>query len=171
MSLVELVVVVAIMVVMTGVLSLGFNMLFAKDAEYVAVRMDDMFTEARTASMSKEGIFTYAFHIDAGNPENSYVKIDQTIKDPDDPMDTGTTTEYKNVPLNKSVTVTINGSAATDLSVEFDKAKGSVKTVKINGSAVTISQIYSIEVTSQRNTSKKNTVTLISATGRHYMEK
>ena len=161
-SLVELIVVIAIMAVMVGVMSLGLGMMFTRDANYVAVRIDDMLTEARTASMSRAGTFTYSFHIDGSSPSNSYVKIDQTT-------DTGTT-EYKRIPLDKSVTVKVNGSDANDFSVVFDKAKGNVKTVVIDGTAKS-ELVYEIDVTSKKNTSKTKTVTLVTTTGRHYTEK
>lgn len=161
-SLVELIVVIAIMAVMVGVMSLGLGMMYTRDANYVAVRIDDMLTEARTASMSRSGMFTYSFHIDSTTPSNSYVKIDQTT-------DTGTT-EYKRTLLDKSVTVKVNGSDANDFSVVFDKAKGNVKTVEIDGTASS-DLVYEIDVTSKKNTSKTNKVTLVTTTGRHYTEK
>lgn len=163
-SLVELIVVIAIMAVMVGVMSLGIGMMFTRDANYVAVRIDDMLTEARTASMSRAGTFTYSFHIDSSTPSNSYVKIDQTT-------DTGTT-EYKRILLDKSVTVKVNGSDANDFSVVFDKAKGNVKTVEIDGtSSPDPDSVYEIDVTSKKNTSKTKKVTLVTTTGRHYTEK
>ena len=161
-SLVELIVVIAIMAVMVGVMSLGLGMMFTRDANYVAVRIDDMLTEARTASMSRAGTFTYSFHIDGSSPSNSYVKIDQTT-------DTGTT-EYKRILLDKRVTVKVNGSEANDFSVVFDKAKGNVKTAEIDGTARS-DLVYEIDVTSKKNTSKTNKVTLVTTTGRHYTEK
>lgn len=161
MSLVELIVVISIMAVMTGILSLGIGMMFSRDASYVAVRIDDMLSEARTVSMSKAGTFTCSIHIDGTDPKNSYAKITD---------ESGNV--YKEVILDKSVTVVVkkDGTAVTgDFAVEFDKAKGSVK--KVNGSDSDIGKVYTIDVTSTKNTSKTKTVTLVSTTGRHYTDK
>ncbi len=158
-SLVELIVVIAIMAVMVGITSFAVGMMFSRDANYVAVRIDDEMTEARTLAMSKAGKFRYEFHIDS-DPKNSYVRIID-LDNPDPPV--------RNVPLNKSVTVKVNGAAASDFSLMFDKAKGNV--IQVNGSDSAIEKVYTIEVTSVRNTSKVKTVSLITTTGRHYTDK
>ena len=46
-SLVELIIVISIMVIMTGVMSLGLSIMFSRDTNYVAVRVDDALTETR----------------------------------------------------------------------------------------------------------------------------
>ncbi len=158
-SLVELIVVIAIMAVMVGITSLAVGMIFSRDANYVAVRIDDELTEARTLAMSRPGKFCYEFHIDS-DPDNSYVRIID-LDNPDPPV--------RDVPLNKSVAVKVNGADTTDFSVMFDKAKGNV--IKVNGSETGIEKVYTIEVTSLRNASKTKTVSLISTTGRHYTDK
>lgn len=161
-SLVELIVVIAIMAVMVGVMSLGLGMMFTRDANYVAVRIDDMLTEARTASMSREGEFTYVLHIDS-DPKKHYVEIDKT----------GETDPYKKVLLDKSVNITVKDNAGNDLSgdikIAFDKANGSVKSV--NGSSPVSGTVYTINVESTKNSSKTKDVTLVATTGRHYTEK
>ena len=161
-SLVELIVVIAIMAVMVGVMSLGLGMMFTRDANYVAVRIDDMLTEARTASMSRKGEFTYVLHIDS-DPKNHYVEIKKT----------GDTDPYKKVLLDKSVDITVKDNAGTVLAgnveVVFDKANGSEKLV--NGSKPASGAVYTINVVSTKNSSKTKDVTLVATTGRHYTEK
>lgn len=162
-SLVELIVVIAIMAVMVGVMSLGIGMMFTRDANYVAVRIDDMLTEARTASMSREGEFTYVLHIDDYDPKKHYVEIDKT----------GETDPYKKVLLDKSTSITVKDNAGNtisgDIKIVFDKANGSVKTV--NGGKPASGTVYTIKVVSNKNPSKNKDITLISTTGRHYTEK
>ncbi len=169
-SLVELIVVISIMSVMIGVLSLGVSMMFSRDANYVAVRIDDALAETRTLAMSRNGDFTCSIHIDNVNPrasfpEGSYVQIMQSVGG-------ATATEYKRVLLDKNVTIEVDGDGAevTDNPVvfEFSKSKGNLSTV--NGSE-SISDVYTITVTSTRGTSRTKEVTLISTTGRHYTEK
>ncbi len=165
MSLVELIVVISIMAVMTGILSLGIGMMFSRDADYVAVRIDDTLTEARMCSMSRDGVFTFELHIDGADTKGSYVRIMQSIAG-------GTPTEYKKVLLDKNVNIKVLGDGTdlgvADVKVEFDKSKGNVK--KVNGS-LTIKDVYTFKVTSEKNSSKVKDVTLISTTGRHFIEK
>ena len=166
MSLVELIVVISIMAVMTGILSLGIGMMFSRDANYVAVRIDDALTETRTCSMSKDGTFTCELNIDSSsNGNGSFVQIMQSISG-------GTPTEYKKILLDKSVVIKVDADGtditADKITFEFDKSKGSLK--KVNG-AVTSAGVYTIEVTSKKNSSKVKEITLISTTGRHYTDK
>ena len=165
-TLVELITVMAIMVTLTGVASLGMSILFSKEPAYVAAKIDDTLTEARMLSMSKEGTYTYVLHYDNADPTAGYVRIDVT--------NAGVTTEYKKVPLEKSVTITVTGTgwpASGDVAITFDKAKGCVKKAGIPGSVTTTaSGIYTIAATSTKNTSKTKTVTIVSATGRHYTD-
>lgn len=178
-SLVELIVVIGIMAVMVGVASLGIGMMFSRDANYVAVRIDDALSEARTLSMSKEGTFTCVIHIDptdSGNNAKHTVQIYQTIG-PD--KDHATTTLYKEVALNKSTGIAVTGDT---VSFVFNKSKGNVTRVGgapssesdvtntvFDGTAA--SGVYEITVTSTRNSSNVRKVTLVATTGRHYTDK
>ncbi len=164
-SLVELIIVISIMVIMTGVLSLGIGMIFSRDANYVAVRIDDALSETRTLSISKDGTFTCVLNIDSSTSgKGSIIQIMQTVG--------GVSSEYKRILLDKGVTITIDADGADitadTIIFEFDKSKGSLK--KVNNSE-TISDVYTIEVTAKNNASKVKDVTLISATGRHYTDK
>ncbi len=161
-SLVELIVVIAILGVMVGVTSLSVAFMYTRDANYVAVRIDDALTEARMLSMSREGEFSYVLHIDSDS-DKSTVTINNKVA--------GVESEYKKILLDKRVTIAVTGAgiaagAGDDVTIVFSKTNGSVKT--INGAAA--SGAYTIKVTSERNTSKYRDVTLISATGRHYTE-
>ncbi len=167
-SLVELIVVIAIMGVMVGVTSLGLSFMFTRDANYVAVRIDDALTEARMLSMSRDGTFTYVLHYDNANPTTGFVRIDVTDAG-------GVTSEYKKILLDKSVTITVTGTGVPDtgdVAIIFNKGNGSVRQVGTPGGTMTdASGMYKIEVQSTRNTSKKKDVTLIATTGRHYTDK
>lgn len=172
-SLVELIIVISIMTIMVGVMSYGIGMMFSKDANYVAVRIDDGLTEARTLAMSREGVFIYSLHIDSDTKKNC-IKIYKVASEDDTPVDP----PYKEIALDKSVKIDIKkkvDSTETDMTpspsgsinVIFDKANGSVK--KVDGSKG--EGVYIFTVTSTRNSSKVKEVTLVSATGRHYTEK
>lgn len=158
-SLVELIIVITIMVVMTGLISIGVSLMFSRDASYVAGKIDDELSEARMYSMSKAGTFTYKLHI--VDPRSSYVEI----------TDGGS--YDKVVPLDKDVNITVSGTDGysagngDEVNIVFDKAKGSVKTIDGNPA----SGVYTITIVSQKFNGKTKDVTLIATTGRHYTEK
>ncbi len=179
-SLVELIVVITIMAVMTGITALGVGIMFTKDASYVAVRIDDELTEARMLSMSRSGAFTYVLHYDNGDPASGYIQIlegDATRAN---------NTEFKKVAFDKSVKITVTGEgvsstspASGNISIVFNKAQGNVQEIGSVGPAPTYAytkiadakEVYTIKVESTKNSAKTSTVTLISTTGRHYAEK
>lgn len=185
-SLVELIVVIAIMAVMVGVTSLGLGMMFSRDANYVAVRIDDALSEARTLSMSKEGTFTCVIDIDpsdGGKNAKHKAMIYQTIG-PD--KDHATTTLVKEIALNKSTSIAITGGAGLpavgeDVAFVFSKSKGNVTKAGAGGGTDVVNNIvyngteasgvYEITVTSTKNSSKIRKVTLVATTGRHYTDK
>ena len=162
-SLVELIVVISIMAVMVGITSLGVSFMFTKDAAYVASRIDDELSETRMLSMSRDGRYTFELRIHTGDySKESVIEIQKDGS------------EYKTVLLDKNVKITVTGDgsevvgAGETFIVEFDKSKGCVKAV--NGSDDDIKGVYSIEVQSEKNTSKIKDITLISGTGRHFTE-
>ena len=169
-TLVELITVISIMVIMTGVASFGLSMVFSKDADYAAVKIDDALTEARTLAMSRDGHFVFVLHFGA-DPKDHYITIDRA--------DTLTTSpvEYKRVYLEKSVNISVAGTnrpASGDIQIVFDKANGSMKAIGSPGTPASGSKaqgIYTFTVTSTKNTHKVRTVTLIATTGRHYTDK
>lgn len=165
-SLVELIVVISIMAIMTGLISIGASLMFTRDASYVSTRIDDGLSEARMYAMSKAGKYTYILHI-GDNPSDSTV----TIKDDG--------SFSKTVKLDKSVLIDITGSGLSeagpgkDIYIVFSKSNGKVNSVTVGepGDDAKAEGVYKITVTSKKNSSKVEEVTLIAATGRHYAEK
>lgn len=162
----ELIVVISILAVMIGITSLGLSLMFTKDAAYVASKIDDELSETRMLSMSRDGRFTLELRIHSGEYSKESVLVIK--KDGSD---------YKTVILDKRVKLTVKGDgsevagAGETFTVEFDKAKGCIKTVSVNGTATVIKGLYSIQVVSEKNASKVKDIMLISGTGRHYTEK
>ncbi len=159
-SLVELIVVIAILAIMTGVVSLGISLMFSRDAESVAKTIDDELSEARMLAMSREGKFEMIIHIDKSNPSANTVVIKKDGA------------EYKTVSMKKNASIKISGGGISsakdngDVKIEFDKGNGSAK---IEGEIT--SEVCLIEATATRLSSKKSTVTLVPTTGRHYIGK
>lgn len=163
-TLVELMVVIAIMAVLLGIAGLSVSLLFSKDAAQTASTIDNELTEARMLSMSRPGAYKYILH--TGSNSIDIIKYD------DDIMYANSKT-VQTIELRSNVTITVEqdgGSLGTDdISFLFDKANGSVKFV--NDSAPVSSSAIFINVKANRGTQKESLVTLIPTTGRHYMNK
>lgn len=149
------------MAVMVGGAGLGLSLMFSKDAETVARQIDEGLTEARTAAMSRAGKFVVQV---SKNPTSGEVESVTIVQDD--------SSEYKKIEVQKSATVVFSDGAGISLDefeVQFDKSNGSVYHVgALSSNSMATSKIYTIEVSARNKTSKIN---LITATGRHYLEK
>lgn len=170
LSLVELIVVISIMAIMTGLIAISASIIFTRDASYVATRIDDELSETRMYSISRAGDFYCILHIaDAAHPKNSTIEI----------MDKGGTIPTKTVKLDKSVTIDVTGSegfsagAGQNVYFVFNKSSGKVNYVSVDepDEDDIAKGTYKIKVTSTRNTSKVEAVTLVAGTGRHFTDK
>lgn len=162
-TLVELIVVIAIMAIVTGGLAIGISLMFSRDAQSVAVALDDELAEFRMLSMTKAGNYTMTVHTTSDFSKDNKIVID----------DEDSATDPKEIPLDKKVKITVeqlNGtgtfssSGGDDIEIVYDKGNGSVKTV----GGVPASGVYVFTIDTSNKTA---TVTLVAATGRHYTEK
>lgn len=170
-SLVELIVVIAIMAIMTGVMSLGLSILFSKDAESAAIVVDDALSRTRTMSMSKPGEFTLTIHCDKdGNYQGAsanYITIANDIAE----GTAGHVSEKiyfttKAYIAKDSDTFPLSGDS--DIVIVFDKANGSVKS--IDGVAISSAKKVLINCCAVKNTTKKSVVSLMTVSGKHFVE-
>lgn len=168
-TLAELLAVMAIMGVLAGLLSFSIVLIFSRDAEVTAKKINDVVTDARLYAMSKDGEFAVTLTTTSDGKGNS-IKI--TCDD-----STGTTV-IDNVVLTKQAKITFGeeGSlpaAATNSTVKvtFNK-KGMVKAMQIGGTTVSdvSNKVYQAHCVSNRNSSKSMDVFLVTSTGRHYVE-
>lgn len=167
-TLIELIVVMAIMAIMTGGFAIGISLMFSRDAQSVAVILDDELAELRMLSMSKAGEYIMTIHTTSDYSKDNKIVID----------DGDVSTAPQEISLNKNVKITVeqkNGagsystSGGEDIEIIIDKGNGSVKTVRTAGTSGDIaSGVYVFSVSTER---KVATVTLVAATGRHYTEK
>lgn len=160
-TLVELIVVIAIMAVITGVVSLSVSMIFSQDANKSAKIIDDELAEARMLSMSKSGILVLVIHTKTDPSQN-------TLEITRDGSSYKTVSIDRNVFINMKLGGTTISSPGDDISIEFDKSTGSVK--KVNGTSAAADGLYEIESVAQKN-SRTTSVLLVANTGRHYLEK
>lgn len=175
-SLVELIVVIAIMGILVGGMSLGLSLAFSKDAHKCATAINDAIYEARMVSMTKAGDYTLEL---SKNATGEYIA--QIIE-------TGTGTVEKEIALSNAgridtIEVKLDSDSTADVTVgtttksqlTFDKSKGNVSSLnghKVKTPAETdqyTDGVITYDITSTRgsNASKESKVSLVTATGKH----
>ena len=127
-SLIELIVIIAIMGVLVGGASLGIGLVFSKDAMKCATRLNDSIYDARANSMYKAGKFELSI-------DNSGSANIATISQTDLTPVTSDTIYLDGVDSNKKTTISAKfvteavpaGTAISfPVNLTFDKAKGNV---------------------------------------------
>jgi len=178
-SLVELLVVIAIMGVIVGGSSIGINLLFSKDANRCATKLNDALTSARSITMSKEGDFSITVTTD----ENGYyvARISGESKSKDEEGNDVTTPIYEQVinlegdngkkieSIKYNGTVISSGSSLGAVIITFDKTKGTV--YKINGNKSFSDEVIVFDIESKKGSSvnKYSKVQIITGTGKHFI--
>lgn len=183
-SLVELIVVIAIIGSLTGGAAYGMSMLFSRDAERCATSINDALNDTRMYSMSKANEYTAT--IKESEPVNP-LNPSGTLRDVNvcEISSTDGTTEkiyLDGKEKTKKTDITLefkdaNGTTHTPaltlpIMVKFDKQKGSVCSIE-DGSGVSIAEdgILYFRVSAKRGASNRNKqVVLITATGKHWIE-
>ncbi len=161
-TLVELVVVIAIMVVMTGVVSFSLSIVFNEDAQRAVALIDDELTETKMLSMSKAENFVMTVYTSSTNPSANYIMI------------TKNGSPYKRVDIDKDVFISVKQGASQvinpgeNIVIEFNKSTGSV--TDFSGLGIT-DELYEITAVAQKGNKPEAKVSLITNTGRHFIEK
>ena len=169
-SLIELIVIIAIMGVLVGGASLGIGLVFSKDAMKCATRLNDSIYDARANSMYKAGKFELSI-------DNSGSANTATISQTDLTPVTSDTIYLDGVDSNKKTTISARfvteavpaGTAISlPVSVTFDKAKGNVYSV-VDADEMTYGDgIIVFEIEPLRgNRNRKAKVQLVTTTGKH----
>ena len=169
-SLIELIVIIAIMGVLVGGASLGIGLVFSKDAMKCATRLNDSIYDARANSMYKTGKFELII-------DNSGSANTATISQTDLTPVTSDTVYLDGVDSNKKTTISARfvteavpaGTAISlPVSVTFDKAKGNVYSV-VDADEMTYGDgIIVFEIEPLRgNRNRKAKVQLVTTTGKH----
>lgn len=168
-TLVELMVVIAIIAVVLSATTLSVNLLFSKDAAQVSSKIDDELTEARMLSMSKNEPYEMVFCIDnasSGHNHKILIVKNGNISSPEKVIELSS---HVKICVKKGTTTIVDESDTTDLNLKFDKSNGSV--TEINGGVPDSAEIYTFDVKAERGTQKESTVRLIPMTGRHNVVK
>lgn len=160
-SLVELIVVIAIMSIMLGMTGIGISLMFSRDAEKCAVEIEGGLDKVRAYSMSKPGIWYLEVKQDPTD-ENVYMTIYR------DEGNAGATYKvYEKVNLGSRAVI-----IPEKVEIWFNNASGAVKKVVVNDVLLdlTANDITKIEVQNSGNENKKKTVNLVHITGKHFIE-
>ncbi len=155
MTLVEILVVTAILSIIVGLSAVSISLVFSRDAEGCAKTINMALESVRMSALSQRGDFTLSIN----SVNNQLVTIAS-----EGPV---TTSEA----LQRQVTVSFPDLPdVEELSIAFDKSTGRVTNVRTDGAAVTPPpQLIRIRCTNNSG-SKVATVTLVSSTGKHYVE-
>lgn len=160
-TLVEILLVIAIMSIMVTVTSAGISLIYSRDAEKSAKYINSALEKAKMLSLSKKGTCTLSV-----NGANHTLFIN---------FSTEGTVEEIGLPENVTIAVSAWGSArhteGEKVTIEFDKTSGRVKEVAIDDAVLADEDYYMVKINAQANSSKKQAeVLLVKATGKHYIE-
>ena len=166
-SLIELIVIIAIMGVLVGGASLGIGLVFSKDAMKCATRLNDSIYDARANSMYKAGKFELSI-------DNSGSANTATISQTDLTPVTSDTVYLDGVDSNKKTTISAKfvTEAVTEgtylslpVNLTFDKAKGNVY-FDVDADGTYDDGIIVFDITPLRG-NRTAKVQLVTTTGKH----
>ena len=147
-TLVELLVVVAILSIAVGAVGISISLAYSRDAEKCAKSINAALENTRMLSLSEKGKFTMTLDM-----VNNRITIDNS--------ETGNVHTEE---LQKKVKIYVPGKETlTGISVRFDKSTGKVVVMDAEENGI-------LRITSENNTGKKASVILVKGTGKHYVE-
>lgn len=161
-TLIELIVVISIMAVLTGTLGFSASLVFSRDAEKCATRLNDAIYTTRMNSMSKSG--AYELTVASGTANIATIACDGTDE---------TEIYLDNVEADKKTNLTAKfvteDGTSTSLSlpvkIAFDKSKGNVK-FDVDGDGTPDDGIIVFDVAAIRG-NRTSKVQLVTTTGKH----
>lgn len=166
MSLVELLIIIAIMSITVGLSSLGLSLVFSRDAEKCANSIDSALETTRMSTMSQKGTFT--LEIDTVNNRMSLTSSSA----PGTELLSNSDAEFQSrvsVSL-ESTGGSVDISSKDKLSVTFDKSTGRVAKIYTDGDVSQNVDGTVIRIRCENSNGKKATVVLVRSTGKHYVD-
>ena len=168
-SLIELIVIIAIMGVLVGGASLGIGLVFSKDAMKCATRLNDSIYDARANSMYKAGKFELSIDNTGSANTATISQTDLTPVTSDTVYLDGVDSGKKTTISARFVTVTEAVPEETDLrlplNLTFDKAKGNVY-FDVDADGTYDDGIIVFDITPLRG-NRTAKVQLVTTTGKH----
>ena len=166
-SLIELIVIIAIMGVLVGGASLGIGLVFSKDAMKCATRLNDSIYDARANSMYKAGKFELSIDNSGSANVATISQTDLTPATSDTVYLDGEDSSKKTTISAKFVTEAVPAGTAISFPVNltFDKAKGNVY-YDADGNGTYDDGIIVFDITPLRG-NRTAKVQLVTTTGKH----
>jgi len=148
-TLIEILVVVAILSIAVGGAGISISLVYSRDAEKCAKTINAALENTRMLSMSEKGNFTMEIDL-----ENNMLYI----------RNTEVAEAVQTEDLQSRVVISAPADpAATKVEVQFDKSTGKVVSMTPEVDGI-------LRITSENNSGKKATVVLVKRTGKHYVE-
>lgn len=176
-SLIELIVVIAIMAVMIGVTGFSLAFLFGADARQAAAKIGAQLNETKTGSMSRyDESMTLAYRTKdtaKGIPSDGYYAENRTwtIENTDQLVKEDEDTIFREVGSSRvNITIYYDGGKSLVLgdthsvTISYNRTSGAMDKTVIDGSTVAPVTLESMVVSSA---SKEYTITFIPETGKH----
>lgn len=160
-SLVELLIVIAILAIAVGLAGISIAVVFSRDAERCAKTIDAALEETRMRSLSQNG--TFSVGVNAATNECIITTFDEA----------GALVATETTSLQSRVTISYEMPGGADLTstevvaVGFDKSTGRVRSIAGDGGAAAGS-VLRIRCVSDNG--KVATVVLVRSTGKHYVD-
>lgn len=166
-SLIELIVIIAIMGVLVGGASLGIGLVFSKDAMKCATRLNDSIYDARANSMYKAGKFELSIDNTGSANVATVSQTDVTPIISDTVYLDGEDSSKKTTISAKFVTEAVPAGTALSfpLNLTFDKAKGNVY-FDVDADGTYDDGIIVFDITPLRG-NRTAKVQLVTTTGKH----
>ena len=166
-SLIELIVIIAIMGVLVGGASLGIGLVFSKDAMKCATRLNDSIYDARANSMYKTGKFELIIDNSGSANTATISQTDLTPVTSDTIYLDGVDSGKKTTISAKFVTEAVPAGTAISFPVNltFDKAKGNVY-FDVDADGTYDDGIIVFDITPLRG-NRTAKVQLVTTTGKH----
>lgn len=167
LSLIELIAVISIMSILTGMAAISANLAFSKDAHQCATRLNDAIYSVRMDSMSKPG----AYYMEVKQSGGEYIAVINDGTSDIDELRLSENGKISNISYELNGT-SVNISDSNIAKIVFDKSKGNVKSFNdvpfaTSGEAGTQTDGLIVFTISQKNGDRSDTVTLVTSTGKH----
>ncbi len=140
-SLVELTVIMAIIVILTAVVSIGLNASSTKPALKCAQKISYSLQKARTSSVGKVD-YTFTLRVDAGNAVVS--SVTEQVKPADPPRGPFDTTMASDVAVSYSAdggASYVDLPAGSAMTFKFDRSSGRISSVEVGGAGINLTNI------------------------------
>lgn len=161
-SIVEIIIVIALMAVVSGVFVLSLNVQYSASTNKCAEQINSLLEKTRITTMSKKDIHYLVIYQDTN--DHYYASITKDVLAPTEPVDLGSARIAIFYDIKDDITGAVTEyevSTSNPLTITFDQSSGSFVEYAPN---------QYVDRISIKGSKDGDAVTLSSSTGRHYVE-